>query len=555
MHSQNVKPENADESDNMHETDSFNAKAEEATERLRRSVVEILEEQIWTKGELENEIFREGSSWRYRHELRAAVDRISEGLVEREEESRLVVLGMAAKEHVLFLGVPGTAKSILGRRLSELCGGLFFQRLLTRFTTPEEIFGPLSLRGLENDKYIRCTEGFLPTASVACLDEIFKANSAILNTLLTILNERQFDNGAGVREECPIRCVVAASNELPESDELEALYDRFLLRKEVVPVSDEGIMKMLGMQLPGGSPCDNKTCDVVFADGLDRVIETLSTTAGDVRIGEDVCVLIRDLRIFLSEELDVYVSDRRLAKAARLLRVSAASHGRTNVDALDCLLLQHVAWQLPEQRSVIREWLWDHLTPGGATAESSSEVPKFRLLLDGLRREAVIATRKTSGDVAGDSGGRESDIAIIRSLREETSQIGALLHRRSKSLSRHMELLERSAEHLWLDPDESLAAQQILLPRAKALYTEVDRTLKDARALELALSEGNASPANDLRISVIEMLWDEGDIPEAVFTDEDLSTGMKEAKLKYDAETFRSWKRARKKANKKKKGD
>ena len=149
---------------------------------------------------------------------------VEEGLVERDLEARLVVLGMVSQEHVLFIGPPGTssespvvlcfckastltlfifihnfnyllAESMIGLRLSQLCGGPFFQRLFTRFTTPEEIFGPLSLRALENDEYVRCIDGFLPTATVGFLDEIFKANSAILNTLLTILNERKFDNG------------------------------------------------------------------------------------------------------------------------------------------------------------------------------------------------------------------------------------------------------------------------------------------------------------------------------------------------------------------------
>jgi MoxR-like ATPase len=124
-------------------------------------------------------------------------------------------------------------ESEIGRRLSHLCGGPFFQRLFTRFTTPEEIFGPLSLRALENDEYVRCIEGFLPTATVAFLDEIFKANSAILNSLLTILNERKFDNGAGSRVSCPLKCVIGASNELPDSEELDALLDRFLLRSYV----------------------------------------------------------------------------------------------------------------------------------------------------------------------------------------------------------------------------------------------------------------------------------------------------------------------------------
>ena len=122
--------------------------AEESALSLRELVEVELSKSEWKTSELDDEQQSEGSCWHYRGELRKAVQRVGEGLVDREEEARLVVLGMVAEEHVLFLGPPGTAKSVLGRRLSQLCGGTFFQRLLTRFTTPEEIFGPLSLQAL-----------------------------------------------------------------------------------------------------------------------------------------------------------------------------------------------------------------------------------------------------------------------------------------------------------------------------------------------------------------------------------------------------------------------
>jgi MoxR-like ATPase len=525
---------------------SFNEMVDKALDELRATVETDISRQTWKPADLDGEKCAEGSCWRYRGEFQAAVERIGEGLVEREVESRLVVLGMAAREHLLMLGPPGTAKSVLGRRLSKLCGGFFFQRLLTRFTTPEEIFGPLSLRALENDEYKRCTAGYLPTASVAFLDEIFKANSAILNTLLTILNERQFDNGAGIRQDCPIRCVVGASNELPESDELDALYDRFLIRKEVRPVSDEGIMRVLSMPIPGllwsgeGLPTD---CDIVFASGLDKVVKDLSKAADDVFMSQDICSLIRDLRNFMRDKLDVDVSDRRLIKAARLLKISAASHGRTSVDPLDCLLLQHVAWRLPEQHSAVRDWLWEHLTPSGKSP--SATVARFRLLLDGLRREASVTLRKTSGDVTGASGARRADAAVLQLLQSEVSHIAALVQERSKDLARHQELLRRSMDHLWLDPDEARAAQQLLLPLAEETAREIDRTLVDARMLELALSE--SSFPNDIRLSVVDLLWEDGLEGLPRFNEAELNMGMKEAKAKFEVDTFRAWKRARKK--------
>jgi MoxR-like ATPase len=541
-------------------TDTFQEKVDHVIENLQNIAQADITMNSWQVSVLDEEKNAEGSCWSLRGQLHEATQRVAENLVEREEEARLVVLGMVAGEHVLMLGKPGTAKSQLGRRLSMLCGGPFFQRLLTRFTTPEEIFGPLSLRALENDEYRRCTDGFLPKASVAFLDEIFKANSAILNTLLTILNERQFDNGAGTREDCPIRCVIAASNELPDSDELDALYDRFLLRKEVLSVSDEGLKELLTSTSAGTSPCDGPNasdgdaseCDVVFTDGLDNLINMLSMSADSVRLEDDVCNILQGLRTFMVQELDVDISDRRLVKAARLLKVSAASHGRTRVDPIDCLLLQHIAWRLPEQTAAVKAWLWDNLTPGTVPGQqrTSDTSASFMFLLDRLRQEAVMTVRKTSGDVSGNQGARKSDVAIIESLRSEVSQIAKLARCQTSSLERHIELSRRSADHLWLNPDKATAIRQLLIPRAEKSLFETNYVLRNALALELSLSADDYSLPNEQRLAVLEQLWD-GDAGSVVsFSEDELDIGMKEAKAKYDKETFRRWKRERKKLGK-----
>ena len=526
----------------------FVGEVEESLSQLKSAVKEDIDANAWPPESIEKERLSDGSCWKYKGELQAAIARISEGLVEREEEARLVVLAMLANEHVLLLGVPGTGKSVLGRRLSKLCNGTFFQRLLTRFTTPEELFGPLSLRSLENDEYRRVTTGFLPTASVAFLDEIFKANSAILNTLLTILNERKFDN-AGGQELCPIRCVVGASNELPESDELVALFDRFLLRKEVYPVSDEGVLKMLALSNPGFSRCDinsdteEGSCEVVFPEGLDEIVRSLSNAADHVECSVEVAELLRDLRIFMKAELQAEISDRRLVKAVRLLKMCAATDGRTRVDHIDCLLLQHCMWQVPEHQKQLRDWLWENITPGRGNGTGPAQ---FRLLLDGLRDEAVALVRKTSGDISGNSGGREDDIAAIESLRREVAQLDAILKKRQHDLLRHIDMVSHLGETLWLHPEEVQSIQQYLSPRADQALTEIARSLADARALEMSLSNSSESPDNTYRLDVIEALWDQGYSPEVSFTDDELDMPMKEAKAKYDLETFRKWKRARK---------
>lgn len=254
------------------------------------------------------------------------------------------------------------------------------------------------------------------------------------------------------------------------------------------------------------------------------------------------------MRTFMREELDTEVSDRRLVQSARLLRLSAASHGRIFVDSIDCLLLQHLVWRLPEQRASVRQWLWDNLTPGGEGSNADSL--QYRFLLNGLKQSAENVVRATGGDISGAAGARPSDVEAIAALKEEISRLGFLIQHRLDSLVRHTELLNRAPDHCWLDHDEAKAAQQLLLPKAQQAVESVTQTIMDARSLELALSCGDSPIADDVRLSVIESLWDsdrEGDVS---FSHDELEMTMKDAKQRYDADIFRAWKRARKKATK-----
>src|SRR6185369_5017235 len=177
--------------------------------------------------------------------LAAMLDALETGLVERRLAVRLSLLAALAGEHTLLVGPPGTAKSALARRLHlAFAEARYFERLLTRFSVPEELFGPLSIRALEEDRYERHTAGFLPDAAIAFIDEVFKANSAILNALLTLLNEREFDNGAG-RQRCPLISAIGATNEVPEDEVAEAFFDRFLTRIPVAPVSPAAFTALL----------------------------------------------------------------------------------------------------------------------------------------------------------------------------------------------------------------------------------------------------------------------------------------------------------------------
>jgi MoxR-like ATPase len=198
------------------------------------------------------------------------------GLVERRRQVRLALLAALAGEHTLLIGPPGTAKSELARRLHlAFEEASYFERLLTRFSVPEELFGPLSISALEQDRYERQTAGYLPQASIAFIDEVFKANSAILNALLTLLNERKFDNGAG-RQDCPLISVIGATNEVPAGEVAEAFFDRFLVRLPVAPVSVDGYGG-----IGADAPVPTKSLTAIYFPGARRTEVADTTVGGD----------------------------------------------------------------------------------------------------------------------------------------------------------------------------------------------------------------------------------------------------------------------------------
>ena len=262
--------------------------------------------------------------------LAAAIAALEHGLIEREKAVRLVFLAALAGEHTLLVGPPGTAKSELARRLHLAFGDAsYFERLLTRFSVPEELFGPLSISALEGDRYERQTAGYLPQASIAFIDEVFKANSAILNALLTLLNEREFDNGAH-RERCPLISVIGATNEVPDDEIGEAFLDRFLVRLPVSPVSSAGFRELLRR--------DGQAAPPPFAqlDASDRL--ALTKAAQLVMVPKAVSSVLVELRDYLVGEA-AYVSDRRWVKIVWLLQVAVATEARHIVSQWDLWLL------------------------------------------------------------------------------------------------------------------------------------------------------------------------------------------------------------------------
>jgi MoxR-like ATPase len=283
--------------------------------------------------------------------FRTVENELNQTYFERREEIRGLMVALLSKQHVFLLGAPGTAKSAMVEDVCRRIGGKYFKKLVARTTTPEELFGPVSLKALENDSYRRVTTGKLPEAEISFIDEIWKANSAVLNGMLGIINEREFEND-GQTMKCPLQTMVGASNELPEDrEELGALWDRFLLRYIVKYIRDPRNFEAM---LQGGTL--SAATKIPAADLKQAQTEVQAV---------DVSKIIPQFTIIRQKmsEKNIPVSDRRWKQTLTLIKANAWLEGRKQASDDDLEILAHALWQDPGQIQEVKSQIMQLANP------------------------------------------------------------------------------------------------------------------------------------------------------------------------------------------------
>ena len=315
----------------------------------------------------------------YKNKISNLITAISSGLFEREHIVANVLLAVIAGQSVFLYGVPGTAKSLIARRISlAFKDAKHFEYLMQRFSTPDEVFGPVDIKELKEGRYIRKIEGYLPSANFAFLDEIFKSSPAILNTLLTIINEKIFRND-GKDVKVPLHALIAASNETPAQESgLEALYDRLNMRLLVEPLKEwDNFKNLIEGKFEEANVSDNEkiTLDelnlitngakaVKFSPQSLEIIKEIRENIEKLNVKNDQDDSsdpyqqsrqeTSDEQILQENQSQIYVSDRRWKNLAHILKTSAFLNDRSEVLPADVLLLANCLWSEKEQIEAIK---------------------------------------------------------------------------------------------------------------------------------------------------------------------------------------------------------
>jgi MoxR-like ATPase len=358
---------------------------------------------------------------------------LKDAFVGKDEIIDLMGVCLTGGENLFLLGPPGTAKSALVQQLARRIDGRVFDYLLTRFTEPNELFGPFDIRKLRDGELATNTEGMLPEAALVFLDELLNANSAILNSLLMVLNERVFRRGRETRR-LPLLMVVGASNRLPEDDALAALFDRFLLRVRCDNVPEERLVQVLS----AGWKLDQNQADPVTTMSVEdiRQIQSLVPEVDLAGVRREYVELIHQLR-----SAGIPVSDRRAVKLQRLVAASAALCGRLAANTTDFWILRYI-WDVDEQREVIAAIV--HQALEASTDEALAGSHPRAQQSDGPDADELAKDLARIGERLADAALEEAERAILR------DQLGLLSGRCQWVVNcQQREFLDQQVATLW----------------------------------------------------------------------------------------------------------
>lgn len=339
-------------------------------------------------------------------------------LPEREVEIDLLTRSIIARSHPLFIGEPGVAKSLLVRQfMSHISDATLYECLLAKDTPSDQVLGPVSLAALEQDEFRRITRDKLPEAEVAFLDEIFKANSTVLNAMLSIINERIFHNN-GHSLHVPLWTVVGASNELPGSDrdDLRAFRDRFGITKMVEHVrTSDGLKQVITGQIERARGTAGSATPTL----IDKAeIAQIQTDATNVDVPANVMKALTDLRSRAESE-NLTISVRRLFEGVKLMQAAAALTGRTEVTTEDMKVFEHVLWSEPEDHGTAYELTLDY---AGAVAKKAAklrgEFEEQQAALNELQSEMPTDESVPTSELMGNIG-RVSN--MLKKLNDRTN--------------------------------------------------------------------------------------------------------------------------------------
>lgn len=327
---------------------------------------------------------------------------LNENLFEREETIQLTLLTTIAGESIFLLGLPGVAKSLIARRIKEIFrDGNSFEYLMNRFSTPDEIFGPIAISKLKkDDKYERITDKYLPTADIVFLDEIWKAGPSIQNSLLTVINEKVYRNGQQ-EIKIPLKGLISASNELPAKGQgLEALWDRFIIRYLVSNISDTSkFNEFLSTENIGFKIEIDDKQKITNAE-----YQKWQTSISQVKISDEALNVINVIRNYIVKHNNkkdtiqpIYVSDRRWKKIVRILKTSAFLNDREEIDLMDCFLIAHTIWNEVEQIDIVKEFVSDAIKNHGYSLKYnlsmfSNVIADLKLDIDNQTKESKRIT-------------------------------------------------------------------------------------------------------------------------------------------------------------------